>query len=129
MRSPHGSDAGVRPGVRGGDDAGATSWLRENVIDVAPLWVEFVRSAMAHVGTAGRPAYAGGPGATGGLGPEAPRRRTAGPATGATPTAPSRHIDAVLALDAGSWPGDGSRFSPVPAPHAPGAEWPPDQWD
>ena len=43
---------------------------------------------------------------------------------------PSRHIDAVLALDVDQQPADpGSAFSARPAERAPGPEWPPADWD
>ena len=46
------------------------------------------------------------------------------------PLRPSRHIEALLALD----PDEpflkvASNFTPAPAKQSPGADWPPEQWD
>jgi len=124
----------AQPAARSGTgrEAGrTTSWLRENVLDVAPQWVELMRSAVAHVGTPARP-VAAGPASRGARAPATtPRpdaaRRPAGPSASFVP---SRHIDAVLALDTPGWgDGAGPRFNSARAAHAPGSEWPPDQWD
>jgi hypothetical protein len=48
-----------------------------------------------------------------------------------SPPRPSRHIDALLALDPGTLggPSDGAHWCSTLAIHVPGPEWPPGEWD
>ena len=60
------------------DSKPTDSWMRQNVIDVAPLWAEFIQTAFANVRISVN---------------ERPWK------AGLTPLKPSRHIDAIAALD------------------------------
>jgi hypothetical protein len=87
------------------------SWIRRNVINAAPLWIQLYRSALANV------------------------RIRLGAAMTVTPTALStsgRHIQtlfALLALDRDEPARQAApTFTSVPANHSPGLDWPSDQW-
>jgi hypothetical protein len=76
------------------------SWVRQNLIDVAPLWAQFLQTAFANVRIGAN---------------------ERSPTIALTPLKPSRRIDAILMLD----PDDPTISSGGPEPHDSGRPSPP----
>jgi hypothetical protein len=97
-------DAGTTVGR--GNARPVASCVRHNVVDVAPLWIQLYRSAIANVQVDGGARYT------------------------APPLRPSRHIDAIFELVPDQI-GDNvvPRFSAARAAQLPDIDWPPALWD